>query len=60
MERIFDPYFTTKGTAQGSGIGLYMSRIIMERYMNGTVTADNVPGGAKFEIRLRLGPQGDS
>ena len=62
MDRIFDPYFTTKGGEQGSGIGLYMSRIIMERYMDGSVSAENVTGGAKFEIALRLGApaQGDS
>ena len=48
LDRIFDPYFSTK--ERGSGIGLYMSKMIIERNMNGRITAKNIDGGAKFSV----------
>jgi len=50
--KIFDPYFTTKGTATGTGIGLYMSKTIVENEMNGELQADNSDKGARFTIIL--------
>ena len=52
LERIFDPYFTTK--EKGSGIGLYMSKIIIERNMHGSLTVKNVDGGAEFRVSVPL------
>ena len=52
MERIFDPYFTTKGPQQGTGIGLFMSRTIIEKSMNGKLIARNVGDGAEFRIEI--------
>ena len=56
LPRIFDPYFTTKHQAQGAGIGLYMSKVIIEQNMGGRLTARNVAGGAEFRIELPAMP----
>jgi two-component system, NtrC family, C4-dicarboxylate transport sensor histidine kinase DctB len=52
MERIFEPYFTTKGPQQGTGIGLFMSRTIIEKSMNGKLFARNEGDGAEFRIEI--------
>lgn len=49
MERVFEPYFTTR--EQGTGIGLYMSKLIVEGNMGGRIEARNVDGGAEFTVR---------
>jgi signal transduction histidine kinase len=53
LPRLFEPYFTTK--EQGSGIGLYMVKMIIERNMHGTVAAANIENGASFSLRVPLG-----
>ncbi len=52
LAKIFDPYFTTKGTLSGAGIGLYMAKIIVEKEMSGVLSAKNIKDGAQFTIRL--------
>jgi C4-dicarboxylate-specific signal transduction histidine kinase len=52
IPRIFDPYFTTKEKTQGTGIGLYMSKIIIEQNMGGSLTVGNVEGGVAFRIEV--------
>ena len=50
---IYDPYFTTKGPDKGTGIGLYMSKMIIEKNMGGSLTASNVPCGSEFRIEMQ-------
>jgi len=52
LEKVFDPYFTTKGFKEGSGIGLYMSKMIIEKSMNGEFKVENSFGGAQFTIKF--------
>ncbi|GFO64485.1 sensor histidine kinase [Geomonas paludis] len=52
LPRIFDPYFTTKGPQAGTGVGLFMSKTIIEKNMGGLLTACNVDGGAQFRIEV--------
>jgi PAS domain S-box-containing protein len=53
LSKIFQPYFTTKHMARGTGLGLYVSRMIVEKYMHGSLTVTNGDDeGAMIEIRL--------
>ncbi|QWR78380.1 PAS domain-containing sensor histidine kinase [Candidatus Magnetomonas plexicatena] len=54
IERLFEPYFTTKDANEGTGIGLYMSKVIIENNMNGRLSAENEGEGAKFTIALNV------
>ena len=50
LEKIFEPYFTTKPNGKGAGIGLYMARMIIEEKMHGRLSVYNLAGGAEFRI----------
>jgi len=52
MKKVFDPYYTTK--QKGHGIGLYMSKILIEDKMEGQIIVSNKKNGANFIIRLEL------
>lgn len=53
-ERIFEPYFTTKHAKQGTGIGLYMCKTIIEKNMEGFLEVKNTENGALFVVKLGL------
>jgi signal transduction histidine kinase len=54
IAKIFNPYFTTKNDNGGSGIGLYMSKTILEKNFHGSVQVLNVADGASFIITIPL------
>ncbi|MFX4209237.1 cache domain-containing protein [Aliarcobacter butzleri] len=62
LDKIFEPYFTTKYKSQGTGIGLYMTEEIITKHLNGTICVENVEFtynekeyfGAQFTIRIDL------
>jgi len=52
LERIFEPYFTTKSSTKGTGLGLYISKMIIENNMGGELQVTNTLNGALFTIRI--------
>ncbi len=54
LPKIFDPYFSTKSKAQGTGIGLYMSKTIIEKHFEGKLEAKNEGEGAVFTITIPI------
>ncbi|NQV17126.1 MAG: PAS domain S-box protein, partial [Armatimonadetes bacterium] len=49
---VFDPYFTTKEQGKGTGVGLYMAKMIIEKNMDGKLSARNLKDGAEFRIEV--------
>ena len=54
IEKIFDPYFSTKGPGIGTGLGLYISKTIIQEHCRGQLWVRNTEEGASFTIKLPL------
>lgn len=52
MHKLFSPYFTTKNASYGTGLGLYMSRIIIEEHCDGLIQAFSEDNSSTFIIKL--------
>ena len=57
IDRIFEPYYSTKFSNKGTGLGLYMAKMLIEGSMSGHLSVENRNYGAYFEIKL---PKRDS
>ena len=53
INRIFDPYFSTKNRKNGTGLGLYMSKIMVEEHNNGKLHVKNTNAGTEFKILFK-------
>jgi signal transduction histidine kinase len=52
LDRVFEPYFTTKEQGKGTGMGLYMSKMMVENNMKGNIQVRNISNGVEFKIKL--------
>ncbi|MDO9266914.1 MAG: ABC transporter substrate-binding protein [Sulfurimonas sp.] len=54
IDKIFDPYFSTKFDKNGTGLGLHMSKNIIEQHYKGRLYAQNIENGVKFVIEVGI------
>jgi len=54
IDKIFEPYFSTKHASTGTGLGLFMSHMIIQNSLNGIITVENGKSGAKFTITIPI------
>ena len=59
LGNIFEPYFTTKKYKKSSGLGLFLSKIIIEENMQGKLEFENASEGAKFVITLPISKENE-
>jgi len=52
LSKIFEPYFSTKDNSNGTGLGLYICKLIIEKHMHGKLTVRNVDEGVCFSIEI--------
>lgn len=52
ISKVFDPYYTTK--KESMGLGLYMSKIIIEKHMSGEIRVERLSQGTKFTIEFKI------
>jgi len=57
-DRVFDPYFSTKLDKNGTGLGLYMTKAIIEDHFHGEIHIVDIPHGTKFELIFKIGQDG--
>jgi len=56
--KIFEPYFTTKHSSSGTGLGLFMSKMICERSLNASIDVKSKKGFTTFSIKIPLQHKG--
>jgi PAS domain S-box-containing protein len=54
LEKVFEPYFTTKHSSVGTGLGLFMSKMIIQKSLNGDMSVYNNKDGAVFVIKIPI------
>lgn len=59
MHRLFEPFYTTKGIINKTGLGLYIVKVIVEQQFGGTIDVFNTKGGALFRITLPITKEED-
>ena len=52
IDRVFEPYFSTKKEEEGTGIGLYMGKTIVNKHLHGSIEAKNIDNGVCFRIKI--------
>jgi signal transduction histidine kinase len=57
LDKLFDAYFTTKDAQNGTGLGLYISKVIVEKNFSGTIEATNTNNGLSVMISMPLEQQ---
>jgi len=53
LDKIFDPYYSTKKDKNGKGLGLYTVKIIIQEHLNGEIFVENKNDGLEFKIRIK-------
>lgn len=54
LPQVLDPYFTTKPEGSGIGLGLFMSKTILQNHMKGDLKLENIPGGTRAVITIEV------
>lgn len=52
--KIFEPYYTTKHMSQGTGLGLFMSKMICEQGLNGSINVESKKNITTFRIKIPI------